>query len=69
MSKCQLEVGPNFQCCCNCKHHIRIAEERDHTKTIGYACVLPLENDNFIYGNWGEHSVGCECYNPQGSHK
>lgn len=70
MSKCQLEEPPFYQCCCVCKHHIRVAPRSgDHEKTQGYICALPLDmtdaergSEPFVYGNWRAHSGGCECW-------
>lgn len=78
IESCQLEVGPHFQCCCNCKHHwqdfhhchtapvLRDAEEKCVCSVPkGYACVVfkVMEPKNgAIHSGWPEHSIGCEMY-------
>lgn len=67
VNECQLEEPPFYQCCCKCKHHFRITAKREHEKTIGWACGLPVrleEEGNYVIGEWPEHSCGCECYHP-----
>jgi hypothetical protein len=61
-TRCQLKVGPHYQCCCHCKKQIK-----DHShpgtdgKSIlhirGYICLLPP-----VTSGWSKHSIGCEMY-------
>ena len=76
--KCYLNEKPFKQCCCNCVnlravyYHCTTEPKPggfvDHgnpnfkcccSEQKGWACVM---NDDRIYDNWPQHSVGCECY-------
>ena len=77
---CQLNSGPFFQCCCNCKKHLQDnhhctldtelrAKEGGCVCSIkkGWVCIgLWVEGDGQgrVHSGWPEHSCGCEMYDP-----
>lgn len=74
-TKCQINEAPFFQCCCQCKSHLKtyyrcttnpkpskyLLKENQKFYFIpkGWACVI----DERIYDKWPEHSRGCELFN------
>jgi len=75
IEKCYLKVKEIKQCCCNCIHHLPVHQHCITSNRLknelgccchiqkGWACVFPEENR--VYDNWPEHSVGCELYTPK----
>lgn len=73
-SKCQIKVGPFFQCCCKCIYHLPVhhhcgTDPKPKVKTYGrcvcgvqkgFACVAPEMGR--VYDNWPRHSCGCELF-------
>lgn len=77
---CQLNEGPFYQCCCNCRHHwqdfhhctIDTAMREAKGGCVcgvpkGWICVgmrIEMDGAGPVHSGWAEHSVGCEMYQP-----
>ena len=63
--------GHMNQCCCVCRHHkaliVRSDEAINYDRAdgyvklqVGWVCDLPILGG--VFGNWPEHSIGCEMF-------
>lgn len=57
---CQKPTWPQGQCCCNCRHRMRLMEDARDEKLLGYICLGMRELgfcENEMYGHDNETDI------------
>ena len=65
MSECQKDQSPFYQCCCQCKWHIKdfghpLTNGKSVSEQRGWICLA--YDLSCAFSGWPEHSVGCEFF-------
>ena len=69
--KCKMKEQPFYQCCCNCKQHLKDFKHCTVEGQKGKGCVCGEQkgwicagfgHEGVFVSGWPEHSIGCELY-------